>query len=237
MEYGEEVRKQTLGTCEPIKVWVDPETKLPIRMESLTQDNTKGPQSAIYDFAFDQPLDPALFSFDPPEGYKVTTMGVANLQPPPDKPELLAPEVKPGVGLGPVQFGMSREEVIELLGKPDADLPGGIEYSSRGYGFFIGSKGGVTGVTCFSQKSSAFKVRDFAGRTKEGMGIGSSLKDLENAFGKADSVETNRPGSECFSVRYNELGLDLTLWDDKVVSFMMLPMRPKAEEPKGGGAK
>jgi outer membrane lipoprotein-sorting protein len=56
----------------PMKVWVDPKNDLPFRMEHSSQEmNGKKIKILIYDIVFDQPLDPALFSFDPPKGYKV----------------------------------------------------------------------------------------------------------------------------------------------------------------------
>ena len=100
----------------------------------------------MYDFIFDQPLDPSLFSLDPPKGYTVTTKGKPATwqQNPPAEKNLLAPEVIPGVGLGPVKFGMSKEEVIKLLGKPDImEEKNGcisIDYPSRGYGLCDCSK-------------------------------------------------------------------------------------------------
>ncbi len=54
--------------------WVDPKTKLPIRIEISFQATTPGIGSSDFvlsDFIFDAPMDPSLFSTDPPEGYSV----------------------------------------------------------------------------------------------------------------------------------------------------------------------
>jgi outer membrane lipoprotein-sorting protein len=232
-----EIKGQKPVPRQTWKVWADPETKLPIRMEPIPQ-NDKEPM-AIYDFAFDQPLEPSLFSFDPPEGYAVSTEGLANLPAPPDKPNLVAPEVIPGVGLGPVKFGMSKEEALKILGKPDeeedVEKGGYIGYRWRGYGVYIGVKSGVvSGFGCSSQEEMGpVKGRDFAGKTKEGIGIGSKFNDLEKAFGKPDSKKENGP--QTTYVRYNRLGLSFTLFSDKVVGMTM--MRPQAEKPKGENTK
>ena len=232
-----EIKEQKPVPRQFWKVWADPETKLPIRMEPIPQ-NDKEPM-AIYDFAFDQPLEPSLFSFEPPKGYLVTTEGLANLPPPPDNPDILAPEVIPGVGLGPVKFDMPKEEALKILGKPDeeedVEKGGYIGYRSRGYGVFIGAKSGVVaGFGCSSQEAMGpVKVRDFAGKTKEGIGIGSKVSDLEKAYGKPDSKKDN--GLQSANIRYNRLGLSFTLFSDKVVS--MTVMRPKAEKPKGESTK
>ncbi len=53
--------------------WIDPATKLPVRIETTIRSTspTFGDTDFIQaDFIFDQPLDEALFSTDPPEGYK-----------------------------------------------------------------------------------------------------------------------------------------------------------------------
>jgi outer membrane lipoprotein-sorting protein len=57
-----------------MKVWVDPTTKLPLRMEQNIP-LTKGRNMKVmaYDIQFDQPYDPSLFSFTPPEGFELQT--------------------------------------------------------------------------------------------------------------------------------------------------------------------
>ena len=72
-----EIQEQKPVPHQLWKVWADPETKLPIRMEPIPKDKKEA--MTIYDFSFDEPLDRSLFSFDPPRGYAVTTEGVANL--------------------------------------------------------------------------------------------------------------------------------------------------------------
>ena len=225
-EVDERIRKQYPGPVLSMQVWVDAETRLPIRVEPISTDKTS--KLVIYDIVFDQPLDSSLFSLDPPKGYTVTTQGkpAAWQEKPPTEKDLLAPEVIPGVGLGPVKFGMPKEEVVKLFGKPDVEDKGSVGYPSRGYVCMIGPKRGLVAISFFSQQESAFKVRDFAGKTKEGIGIGSSLKDLEKAFGKPTAVEkTDVPGATGTYVRYSKLGLEFTLFYDKVVGFMLQRVR------------
>jgi outer membrane lipoprotein-sorting protein len=54
--------------------WIDPETKLPVRIEvvnvSVQGKSTVTSEFVKSDIIFDAPLDEALFSTDPPEGYK-----------------------------------------------------------------------------------------------------------------------------------------------------------------------
>lgn len=58
--------------------WVDPKTKLPIRIEGTFRGNPMADSDVIIvsdfvisDFILDQKLDDSLFSFEPPEGYTV----------------------------------------------------------------------------------------------------------------------------------------------------------------------
>lgn len=53
--------------------WIDRETKLPVRIEASfrSEDPMMGDSEWVFsEFVFDAPLDEALFSTDPPEGYK-----------------------------------------------------------------------------------------------------------------------------------------------------------------------
>jgi len=54
-------------------IWVDPQTRLPVRIESLfrsTHPGTVDTDFIMDEFIFDAPLDESLFSTDPPEGYQ-----------------------------------------------------------------------------------------------------------------------------------------------------------------------
>lgn len=56
-------------------VWVDVETKLPVRMENKTIMNAEPAKLIVMtDFVFDAPLDPALFTTTIPNGYKSQTL-------------------------------------------------------------------------------------------------------------------------------------------------------------------
>ncbi len=111
--------EQPAGT---LLVWVSPKTQLPVRVERIIEIK-EGPNAPLVsvesfeDIVFDVPLNDQFFSLDPPLGYVVTESG---------KPRESLVEVfrekliiAPEVGLGPLQFGMSETEVLELLGTPD----------------------------------------------------------------------------------------------------------------------
>ena len=205
-------------------VWVDLETDLPVRLEADSQGQGAAKHTfTLDDIVFDAQLAPDLFRMEPPEGYAVTTEGIEKLPEPPQAKDLLAPEVIPGVGMGPVRFGMSKDEIIRILGQPDVVAVKGtaFEYLSRGYTLHVSPSRGCVSVVCYGQESSAAKVRDFAGKTKDGIGLGSSLEDLEAAFGKPNQIETASEAPSMKYVRYQTCGLDFTLANDRVVQFMM----------------
>jgi hypothetical protein len=215
-----------------VNVWVDPDTDLPVRMESSEkgENGAVTTQVVMHDFRFDEEVDPELFSFEPPVGYTVQEYGQPELPPAPTDDEQLAPAVLPTVGLGPVRFGMTKEDVILLLGKPDKEEANGtaLSYLSRGYAVYVSPRRGVTAYSCFSQATMAIRIRDFRGKTKEGIGIGSNVDDVKRAFGEPDSEEQN--GQFNKSIRYFKLGLDLSLLNDKVVQFMVNDVRPREAE-------
>jgi outer membrane lipoprotein-sorting protein len=208
-------------------VWVDPATRLPLRFDYEHKDDQGGKASAtITNLVYDAPLDEKLFTLKPPERYAVTRHGVAKLRPPPDDKALAAPELKVGVGLGPVRFGMTAKQVTQLLGEPDKIEARGTTYAyySRGYGLVVSPQRGLRHIHCFSQVSFVIKVNDFRGKTTEGIGMGANLADIVKAHGKADEVEMNGPATAY--VRYPRKGLSFTLFNDRVIEIHLTAPPP-----------
>jgi outer membrane lipoprotein-sorting protein len=93
-------------------VWVDPHTRLPVRLEMA---EAGGKDTIIMEeIVFDCQLDNSLFDTTPPAGYTVESEGLVDIERRPLPPLVLTPKV----GIGDVRFGMSKEEVIRLLGQP-----------------------------------------------------------------------------------------------------------------------
>ena len=55
--------------------WVDPKTRLPLRVDVTNSYLNKPVRATLSDFQLDPPLDDALFRAEPPEGYAVQTIG------------------------------------------------------------------------------------------------------------------------------------------------------------------
>ena len=205
-------------------VWVDPQTYLPVKLEykgwSADGHSFTG---TMRDIVFDGHVDPVRLRMQPPDGFTVTTAGLAGLPQPPKEKELAAPEVKPGIGLGPAQFGMSSDEVIRLLGQPDiiADNGKRLDYRSRGFTLRVSLVRGWNSVDCYGQEVQEVIVRDFAGQTKEGIGLGSSLSDLTAAFGTPEEVKNRKEVPSTICALYPARGLEFTLFHDRVVRFSM----------------
>ncbi len=220
---------------------VDAVTKLPIRMDvSRGKIGDKEIREVFSDFVFDAPLDEALFSVKPPEGYAVEERV-------PDPSNDSYPEkdaatliVSPG-NFGPVKSDMKAEEIIQLLGKPDwiskaeiAALPvpkpsvvnktgtvETLEYDSRGFQLTILPSGGLT-ISCFNQARSGPLVRDFVGQTKEGVKLGASREEILSKYGKPEMDQTGFLG-------YLELGWQFMFRENKLCGINTTPPMPRRQ--------
>jgi hypothetical protein len=225
------------GFKAEITVWVDPLTKLPLRIETTSKEPGGVPVTEVHsDIVFDRPLDAALFDMTPPDGYRVESFGVAKLQSemaPKDGGELV---ITPGVGIGPVRFGMKTSDIIQLVGPPDKILNPAmgmdvLEYYSRGFSVTARDGRGVLMITCFTRKSLAIKVRDFAGRTDKGVRMGARRAAIEMAYGPPSSVRVRdafgKPAANAeqktgqVELSYEALRMGFSLLDDSLVSIMM----------------
>jgi hypothetical protein len=230
-------------------VWVDPQTKLPLRIETVSREDGVTTTEITSIIAFDRPLDPALFDLTPPQGYEVETTGVAELRPEPAAEGKDAPAemvVTPLAGIGPVTFGMKVDDVIRLLEKPDKTVSPNkdytlLEYYSRGFSIHTTTQRGVIMVMCYTGKFWAFRVRDFAGRTDKGIKMGAGRAAIEKAYGKPSGVR-EATMKDVFGERaanpekktgqvdlsYDALRLSFSLHDDALDSIMISAPRPAA---------
>lgn len=221
-----------------MNLWVDPGTKLPARIEELYPDPDDADKyrvgTVMDQFVFDGPLDPELFSFEAPEGYTVQSFGTEKLLPPEKDESVQKPVLTPGVGLGPVKFGMPRDEVEKLLGKAEKVVPVGgnsvsLEYYSRGYGMIVSDVLGVSMITVKSEQAFAIvRVRNFAGMTDKGVKIGATEEEVRKAHGEPSRVEDRAQEGGPRTMYYDDLNGWFSLWRGKVESmFFMIPREMK----------
>jgi hypothetical protein len=213
-----------------LTAWADSQTHLPVRIEAEERDERgKTVTAVIDDFVFDKELDPRLFAFEAPPGYRLDKRGVAELPAAPADLQRKDLVVTPRVGIGPVKFGMARPEVEKLLGKPDAVEAVGkngyvnLNYGSRGFFLGLSKTLGVVTISCVAQKVMATRVRDFAGKTDQGIALGAGKAAIVRAYGAPDRDDTNK-GSTYLS--YSKLQAHFTLFGDELVEMVFTRPRP-----------
>jgi len=109
--------------------------------------------------------------------------------------------ITPGVGVGPVTLGMSREEVIKHLGKPvkiEGEGGYGLNYiSSLGLSVLVSPRKGVVSISCWTSRVmywlSALGMKDFRGATDKGIKMGAGRDEIVRAYGRADSESGGAP--------------------------------------------
>ena len=216
-----------------MRVWIDPATELPLHIEATYRrpDGTEFVETAS-NFVFDKPLDESLFRLDPPPGY-----AVENRTLPGSSAEAAAQlVVTPKVGLGPVRFGMTSEEVIESLGRPDdtqSSRDGGmtLRYDSRGFWIGLGPEGKLRQIDCHAHPDEAAPVaRTFAGKTAEGIAMGASRNDISRAYGPPNSEHQNDTQfGQHTRMDYWDLGLTFLLRDDALEEISVSAPRQTAQ--------
>ncbi len=173
------------GPYVDLKVWVDPDTLLPVRMESASKDASTGKpvHEVTQNIVYNDDLDETLFNVAAPSDYQVDSVLASSSTAEPNTFPIV-----PNEGVGSLHFGMKESEVIETLGKPINRKPAPkgqlLEYGAHGLHLEISSDEGLRVIHCISQASYGFNVRSFAGKTDKGVGVGSSIQQIRAAYGK-----------------------------------------------------
>ena len=129
-------------------------------------------------------------------------------------------QIEPNVAVGPIRAGMRLQDVIARLGQPERRTANALEYTHLGFAVMPNADGVVQVVMCGDVTGiNGPLVKAFTGRTKEGIGLGSTREDLLRAYGPPSSSEKLRGGTE--SVRYDSLGITFTLEGDKVYHMIV----------------
>jgi len=109
--------------------------------------------------------------------------------------------ITPGVGVGPITLGMSREDVIKHLGKPvkiEGEGGYGLNYiSSMGLSVTVSPRKGVVSISCWTSRVMywlyALGMKDFRGATDKGIKMGAGRDEIVRAYGRADSESGGAP--------------------------------------------
>jgi hypothetical protein len=235
-----------ITTLAPVHVWVDPKTKLPVRLDKL--DTTNGKIiPAFTDLQFDVLIDDALFAMVPPAGYRVVDRRdqvVQHLRAPATTQEAQRLILYPGLGIGKVRLGDSPSTLVALLGQPEAKEGSGLngkeqmfKYPSLGLRIFIAwdhdhlpadwsklDPKDMTVSTIYADSADVpWPGNKFPGTTDRGISIGMTRRQVETAYGKPGWENTN-------NADYRKLGLAVFYRDDGVTVEGFLIIKP-SEKP------
>jgi len=152
-------------------------------------------------------------------------------------------QVVPLIGVGPVKFGMSGAQVVDVLGQPERTAGRGrvLYYlTSTGVRFSIDTRRGVQFIECWSAQHprSSPGMVTFSGKTEKGIGMGASREEIVTAYGDPERVD-----EEIVSVRgdpkrtevlleelwYSQLGMTLVLAEGHLVELKVADHRLRPE--------
>lgn len=205
-----------------IQVWTKPGSLLPARM-TIRGGPDQDEILLVDEMEFDIPLDDTTFDLTIPEGYRV--VGNQELKTPATAEEASRLVLKPGRGVGAVKFGMSREEIIAVMGEPEIVMHGiYLSYPSVGLQFILaGRKPNRLGNIIVNPSDAAnLKRHDFPGQTEKGIKIGSTREEVIDAYGEPDPPRDDVPRHPVIQMlHYSSLYVTFNLLDGKVVQIFM----------------
>ena len=136
--------------------------------------------------------------------------------------------IEPYAGVGKVRAGMTIDQIIAELGKPERKTGKALEYTKLGLAVLPGTNGIVQAVMCgdVTGINGPF-VKAFTGRSKEGIGMNSTREEVIKAYGEPTSSEKFIGGIE--SLQYAPLGLTFTLEGGRVHHMIVRLRTPEAD--------
>lgn len=131
--------------------------------------------------------------------------------------------IRPGIGVGKIQFGMTVQQMKDILGKPDVAATGiSYMYSALGIEIVAKDKVAISAILCGRNPSDRevlpmFKAMEEACKFKtvEGIGIGSTEDQVLKAFGEP----TKRSND---TLRYKDKRMSISFANDKVIGIWVL---------------
>jgi outer membrane protein assembly factor BamE (lipoprotein component of BamABCDE complex) len=126
--------------------------------------------------------------------------------------------IRPGIGIGDIQFGMTVQQMKDILGKPDSETDVSYLYYSLGIEIVF-SDNVVTYIHCGNphrNKSPVIQAMEEACmfKTAEGIGIGSTKAQVVEALGQPTSRKDNQ-------LRYMDKRIIFFCADDKVIGIWL----------------
>ena len=161
--------------------------------------------------------DPATKTDDVPE----------TIEPSIEKAPVVVPthqdQIIPMVSVGPISFGMSRDQIIAALGEPDVDESGiALFYpKSKGLSFRLDPTKGVREISCWSElHPMPFPdgMTTYPGKTKEGIGMNATREEIIAAYGEPDRTSSRGPTE---FLDYANLKAQFSILNNKLVSLKL----------------
>ncbi len=203
-----------------VRVWIHPQTGLPIRAELRFSDSPRDTLMAE-NIQFDVSLDDTAFDLEIPEGFTVVGLTADQLKAPPDEKQAAKLTIVPGVGIGSVRFGMSRDEIVALIGEPEfTQHDVYLCYPSIGLQLvLVGREPDKLGLIIANPGDApSLMQHDFPGKTDKGIGIGSTIKQVLTAY--PDFIMEKHEKIPLVSFSNESLGLKIWLSEGKVGQIM-----------------
>ena len=109
--------------------------------------------------------------------------------------------IVPEVGVGPIKFGMTMDDVKNALGVPDPAPGKPLQYSSQGLAVLPNNADGTVGAIMMGDTGGGQLVEKFKGATKEGIKMKSTRQEIVTAYGQPESAKDTADGLE--ELRYD----------------------------------
>ena len=206
-------RQIEAGTINFI-VWADVNTNLPVEVEivPLPQDADAVDDFKIVlkDFDYDVEIDPSLF-------------GIA------EKPQDQAQDsdklvIRVGQGVGDLDFGMTVQQMKDILGQPDLTL-GKSVFQYQGFALTAPRDQKVTGIMCGDpDPTDSTILPDCNCITVEGIGIGSSQEEIIAAYGEP-SLKRSGSIEGSTELIYRTKRMKFMLFDSKLSHMYFGPQK------------
>ena len=144
--------------------------------------------------------------------------------------------IEPGVGVGSIKLGISKDEVIKHFGAPDEikTFAGGIVrlnyISSKGINFGLEPKFGLNYIYCYSNEDPHYshRITNFPNMTKEGLAMGSSRDQIITTYSTPDSEALKGDYTILYYYDLNTEGVDteMVLLKNRLIGIRMKMMGP-----------
>jgi len=210
---GFRIHKEQKEGVFDIIVWAEEETGLPVEVEIIARESTDKPgimRIVLRDFEFDVEMDASLFGVSPKET---------------DRPDETGKFIiHPGAGIGQLRFGMTVEQMREILGKPDFTM-GDEVFQYPGFAITAREQK-IYSIACGSiGDRNSPQVALCKCRTPEGITIGSSKADIVAVYGEPTVKKQSNLDKQVLELGYRKIPAMFFLYDDKVFGMVFQEAR------------